>query len=215
MTTPRRAKSLPASSPVSISSSEPSPIKRDIKPVGGQTARHSSFEQGMAKARSHKPRQTFEESLIGLQREMMVAANAREDVKLQHAREKIRMKEIDQLMKMHSLTTEILGERIKIVNAKYEEPPTPVKRRRSISPVAGSSKRHRYTASSSSFLGGTPELARGVQCLVVTCDVTLLFLTLMSSTRHDALELIRHTFGLWIPQDFFFLRRPTTRSAAG
>ncbi|KAK6969305.1 hypothetical protein R3P38DRAFT_2588336 [Favolaschia claudopus] len=156
MTTPRRAKSLPASSPVSISSSEPSPIKRDIKPVGGQTTRLSSFEQGMAKVRSHKPRQTFEESLIGLQREMMVAANAREDVKLQHAREEIRMKEIDQLMKMHSLgllTTEILGERIKIVNAKYNDPPTPVKRRRSISPVAGSSKRHRYTASSSSFLG--------------------------------------------------------------
>ncbi|KAK6997237.1 hypothetical protein R3P38DRAFT_3624476 [Favolaschia claudopus] len=59
-------------------------------------------------------------------------------------------------------------------------------------------------------IGGTPELARGVQCLVtsgvhVTCDVTLLFSTLMSRTRHDALELIRHTFGLWIPQDFFFL----------
>ncbi|KAK7041195.1 hypothetical protein R3P38DRAFT_3179791 [Favolaschia claudopus] len=37
----------------------------------------------------------------------------------------------------------------------------------------------------------------------------------MSSTRHDALELIRHTFGLWIPQDFFFPTHHTLNFLTG
>ncbi|KAK7014494.1 hypothetical protein R3P38DRAFT_3277083, partial [Favolaschia claudopus] len=37
----------------------------------------------------------------------------------------------------------------------------------------------------------------------------------MSSTRHDRLELIRHTFGLWIPQDFFFPTHHTLNFLTG
>jgi len=155
----RRQPQSPASSPIEVSSS---PTPPDTKPMRGKTApQPSTFQTAVnkvkANATNYKPRKTFEDSLVTLQTQMLESANARENAKLDHDRARLRLEEINQLLQLHTigiLSKDVLAERIKIVEARYADPP---KRSRSPS-EAGPSKRHRREASSSSNFGSSSRI---------------------------------------------------------
>ncbi|KAJ7260033.1 hypothetical protein B0H12DRAFT_1069924 [Mycena haematopus] len=152
----------PVSSPIDIPSSPLVPAPKSSH-ASKAADRASTFHTAVNKVKATNPKRgkkSFEDTAIELQVNMASAAEKRENARLENDHARLRLDEINQLISLHKigvLDDDVLRERIRLVNEKYEPPREPS------SPVAGPSKtRHRSSSSdlgqSSPFPGSDPNL---------------------------------------------------------